>query len=219
MTRLNLSLARLLLPLAFVLCASSSYAGITFSPYVSIRSTKSVKPTKTKSTETETVKQRKEAGLRAGIKFFRLLSLQLSVGQSKLTTTEKTQAAKDEYGEIDYEKDFNMSTADPLQESKITETQSNGRVTLVVDPSFGFFMLRGKAGVIATHRKVDVEVDGALPVSKVFGPTYKPTSGFGAGIRFSPRMYAMAEYNFYHYAFPEPEPFEREVAVTYAIEL
>jgi hypothetical protein len=205
--------------LALGITSGKAYAGLTFSPYVSIRSTKSVKPTKSKSTETETVKQRKEAGLRAGIKFWRLFSLQLGVGQSKLTTTEKIQEAKDEYGEIDYEKDLNLSTNDPLAETKITETQSNGRVTLVIDPSFGPFILRGKAGVIATQRQMDVEREGTEKVSKTFGPTYKPTSGFGAGIRFTPRMYALAEYNFYHYASPEPQPFEREVAVTYAIEL
>ncbi len=211
--------------LGVALLAQPAFAGITISPYVSIRSTKSVKPAKkeqgsTEKKETETVKQRQEGGLRGSLSFFgNFFSLGLAVGQSKLTTTEKTSAAKDEYGEIDYGKDLNMSTDNPDNEIKITETQRNARLTASLDPGFWIFILRAKAGVIATQRIVDSEVTDQPKVTKTFGPTYKPTSGFGFGVRFTPKMYAMAEYNMYHYAFPETEPFEREVAVSYAVEL
>lgn len=204
--------------LALFGAATPALAGIEVSPYVSIKSTKSVKPnSKNKSQENETVKQRKEAGLRAGIGFFRLMRFQMSVGQNQLVTTQKTQAAKDEYGEIDYQKDMNMSVDNPEQEVKITETQRNGKASLILDPSFSIFMLRAKAGVTATQRIVTTEVTGGEKVTKTFGPTYKPHSGFGAGVRLSPTMYVMAEYNFLHYQFPKIEPFEREVAVTYSV--
>jgi hypothetical protein len=133
---------------AFLFSGTSAYAGITVSQYVSIKSTKSVKPQKKdKSQETETVKQRQEAGIRGGISFWRLFRLFLGVGQSKLTTTEKVQDAKDEYGENDYEKDLNMSVDDPTQEIKVTETQNNAKLTVAIDPGFWIFILRAKAGV------------------------------------------------------------------------
>jgi hypothetical protein len=205
------------------LLAEPAFAGITVSPYVSIRSTKTVKPAKKEKgsdekKETETIKQRQEAGLRAGLTFFRLFNLGLSVGQSKLTTTEKISNAKDEYGEIDYEKDLDMKTDNPDNEIKITETQRNARLTVGIDPGFWIFILRAKAGVIATQRILDTEQSDGTKMNITAGPTYKATSGFGFGVRFTPRMYAMAEYNMFHYKYPEIEPFEREVAVSYAIE-
>ena len=206
------------LALAFGAVAAPARAGIEVSPYVSIKSTKSVKPNaKDKSQENETVKQRQEAGLRAGVSFFSLMRFQVSVGQNKLTTTQKSQDAKDEYGEIDYQKDLNMSVDDPAQEVKITETQRNGKASLVFDLGFSILMLRAKAGLTATQRIVETEVTGKAKETKNFGPTYKPHSGFGAGVRLSPTMYVMAEYNFLHYQFPKIQPFEREVAVTYSV--
>lgn len=198
----------------------SAYAGITVSPYVSIKSTKTVKPVKKdKTQETETVKQRQEYGMRGSISFWRLFRLSLGVGQSKLTTTEKVQDAKDEYGEIDYEQDLNMSTDNPDQEIKITETQRNGKLTVAIDPGFWIFIIRAKAGVTAQQRIIQTEQTDAEPVTQTFGPTYKPHSGFGLGIKFSPKMYAMAEYTFNHYKFPEIEPFEREATISFSISI
>jgi len=209
----------LLLGMAFSF-SPVAYAGVTVSPYVSIKSTKTVKPQKKdKSKETETVKQRQEAGIRGSISFWRLFSLAASVGQSKLTTTEKVQNAKDEYGEIDYEKDLNMSTENPEQELKITETQRNAKLTVAIDPGFWIFILRAKAGVTAQQRILETEQEGSTPTSLTFGPTYKPHSGFGLGVRFSRTMYAMAEYTFNHYKFPEIEPFEREATISFSISL
>jgi hypothetical protein len=200
--------------------APRAEAGIQIAPYVSIKSTKSVKPNqKNKSEEKETIKQRQEGGLRFGLSFWRLFSFQLSAGQSTLTTTEKTSVAKDEYGEIDYEKDLNMSTDNPDNELKLTETQRNAKASLVIDPSFWIFMLRAKAGVTATQRILEAQETGKDKTTLTTGPTYKPHSGFGFGVRLTPKMYFMAEYNMFHYKFPEIEPFEREVAVTYSVEL
>ena len=205
---------------ALMFVPTMAQAGISIDPYVSIRSTKAIKPvTGNKSQETEQTKQRQEAGIRGSLKFFRLFGLMASVGQSKVTTTAKTQDAKDEYGEIDYAKDLNASTDDPESELKTTETQRNARLTAFIDPGFWIFILRARAGVTATQRILNVEETGKDKVTKIFGPTYKPHSGFGFGVRFTPRMYAMAEYNFFHYKFPEIEPFEREVALSFSISL
>lgn len=205
---------------AFLFCGTSAYARITVSPYVSIKSTKTVKPQKKdKTQEAETVKQRQEAGIRGSLSFWRLFSLSLGVGQSKLTTTEKVQDAKDEYGEIDYEKDLNMSVDDPTQEIKVTETQNNAKLTVAIDPGFWIFILRAKAGVTAQQRIIETEQTGSDATKLTFGPTYKPHSGFGFGIRFTPQMYAMAEYTFNHYKFPEIEPFEREATISFAISI
>lgn len=209
----------LIAALAFT-CSSAAQAGITVSPYVSIKSTKSVKPQKKdKTKETETVKQRQEAGIRGSVSFWRLFSLTAGVGQSKLTTTQKVMDAKDEYGEIDYEKDLNMSTENPEQELKITETQRNAKLTVAIDPGFWIFILRAKAGVTAQQRILETEQEGTEPTMLTFGPTYKPHSGFGLGVRFSRSMYAMAEYTFNHYKFPEIEPFEREATLSFSISL
>lgn len=203
-----------------LLIGPAAFAGVTISPYVSVKSTKSVKPEKKdKSKESETVKQRQEYGVRGSLTFWRLFGLSLGVGQSKLTTTHKVRDAKDEYGEINYAEDMNMSTDHPEQEIKITETQRNAKVTVSIDPSFSIFILRAKAGVTAQQRIIETEQTDADPQSKVFGPTYKPHSGFGLGVKFSRKMYAMAEYSFNHYKFPEIEPFEREVTVSFSISI
>lgn len=204
----------------FIMLSEPAVAGVNIAPYVSIKSTKSIKANKNdKSKEDETVKERREAGLRGTLTFFRLFGLQLGLGQSQVTTTQKTQDAVDEYGQIDFKKDLNTSTDDPASELKITETQRNARMSIVLDPSFGPFILRARAGVTATQRILVTEATGEEKSTKVFGPFYKPLSGFGAGIRITPGSYFMAEYNFLHYAFPKTTPFEREVAVTYAISL
>lgn len=200
------------------LAAPLAQAGITVAPYVSIKSTKAIKvDQKDKSKENQTETEKREAGLRVGFSLGRLFSFQVSGGQNKSTTTTKTQDAVDSYGQIDYQKDLNMSTSDPETTAKITETQRNAKASLVIDPSFSILILRAKAGVTATQRIITTEIEGQDPLTKTFGPTYKPHSGVGVGVRLSPSMYFMAEYNFLHYKFPKIQPFEREVAVTYGV--
>ncbi|HET9240754.1 MAG TPA: hypothetical protein VFO10_26050 [Oligoflexus sp.] len=204
-----------------ILGSSKAWAGVTISPYVSIKSTKSVTPGKKSSgTENETLKQRQEYGIQASVSFWKLFKTQLSVGQSVLTTTSKVSAAKDEYGKIDFAQDLNMDTDQPDNEVKIKETQRVGKFSLLVDPSFSIFILRFKLGITAMQRIIEKDEMGREPTSITVGPKYNPHSGFGAGIRFSPRMYFMAEYNFLHYNYPtEIEPFERELSVSYNVSI
>jgi hypothetical protein len=218
---MNRKIWQTLVAATFLLVNSDAWAGLTISPYVSIKSTKSVTPGKTnKNQEGETIKQRQEYGINASLSFWRLFKTQLSVGQSKQTTTSKVSAVTDEYGKIDLSKDLNMDTDQPDNEVKLTETQRVGKFSLLVDPSFSIFILRFKIGVTAMQRIIEKEEMGVEPATLTVGPTYNPHSGFGAGIRFTPRMYFMAEYNFFHYNYPTKiEPFERELAVSYNVSI
>ena len=205
----------------------AAQARITIEPYASVSSTKQIKTDNagknssntTASTETETVKQRTTYGVRGSLSFFRLLKLQLGVGTNQLTTTQKTSQAVDDYGEIDFQKDLNMDTSTPDKEVKVTETQKKGTATLVVDPSFSIFILRGKAGVVATQRDLKKEEVGAATVHVIEPIKYKPILGGGAGIKFSSDAYFIAEYSFFLYKFPEKSPFEREVTVTFGLSI
>lgn len=202
------------------LYATSGAAKVSIGPYASIKSTKSIQPGKNgDEVGTEKIKQRQEYGLRGSVSFWKLFKLQLSAGQSVLTTTEKTATAVDEYGEIDYEKDLNMSTTNPDDSIKITETQNNGQVSLVLDPSFSIFIVRAKVGVTARQRIIETEQVGFEKQKLVHGPTYKPHSGLGAGVRLGRAAFFIAEYNFYHYKFPDIEPFERELTVNFGVSL
>ncbi len=204
-----------------LLSASTAMAGLSFAPYVSIKSTKSVTPgKKDQSTETEVIKQRQEYGIRASLSFWRLFKTQLSVGQSKQTNTQKVSQVKDEYGEIDLNSELNMDTSDPDKELRLTETQNVGKFSLIIDPSFSIFIARFKLGITARQRIIEKSEDGVEPVKITEGPTYKPHSGVGFGIRFTPRMFFMAEYEVYHYMYPPKiEPFERELSVSYNISM
>lgn len=196
----------------------SAFAGVEIAPYVSIKSTKSVTPGKNNS-EKESIKQHQEYGVRASVGFWRLFKTQLSVGQSKSTTTHKTSEAVDEYGEVDFSRDFNMDTSDPENSMKLTETQRVAKFSLILDPSFSIFIARLKVGVTARQRIIEKEETGRTAEKLTEDPTYKPNSGVGLGIRFTPKMYFMAEYELYHYKFPKAEPFERELSVSYNVSI
>ncbi len=196
--------------------STSAKAGIDVSPFVSVSSTKTIKPADAGKEDAKT-QQKVTYGLRSSIGFFRILKIQASVGQSETKTTTKTQLAADTFDEIDYEKDLDMSTDDPEREVKVTETQRTGRLGIVLDPGFWIFIARAQAGVQATQRIVELEEAGEEPVKTEPAITYKPYAGAGLGVRLSQRVRAMAEYNFFFYKFPEYEPFEREVTVSFIV--
>ena len=158
-------------------------------------------------------------GIRFSLSFWRLMKFQLGIGQSKLTQTQKTSEVTDEYEEIDFSSDLNMSTDNPDKEIKTVDTQNRAKLSFIFDPSFSIFIARVKIGVTAQQRIMDKEEDGVDPVSVTKGPTYKPHSGLGFGVRLTPRMYFMAEYSAYHYKFPDIEPFERQLSVSYSLSI
>ena len=199
--------------------AGPAIAEVYVSPYLSIRSTKTIDPSKKAGQEDEKIKQYKEAGVTGGIGFWRLFRTSLSLGQATVTSTEKKSAVKDEYDEIDYNKDMNMSTDNPDNEIKITETQRRATFSLQIDPSFWIFIMRAKLGVTAQQRIVETREEGLPTQTLTKGPTYKPLSGLGLGVRLTPSMYFMVEYSAYHYKFPKMEPFERQLTVNYCVSI
>jgi hypothetical protein len=204
----------LLLALLCFLQPAGLFAKVDLVPYVSIKNTKTIKPVDSE-TEKETIVQRQEYGIRASISFWRLMKFQVGVGQSALTTTTKSQDAVDEYGEIDFEKDMDLDTSEPEKEVRVKETQRVLKSAFVLDPSFSIFVLRAKIGVMAKQRILEHQETGEEAVTITEDPQYFPLSGVGAGIRLSSKINVMAEYEFNHYKFPELEPFERQVSVSF----
>lgn len=203
----------------WVLATPMCLARIYFSPFVSLSSTKSIKPTAS-AQEKQAIKQKETYGVRAGISMWKLLKVEASVGQSKLTSTEKTvDASVDEYGEIDLQKDADLSTDDPEAEVKTTETTNKARLGIVLDPGFWIFIARAKAGVQATQRIMTLQEAGEEPVTPEIPITYKPYAGAGAGVKLGRMAQFVMEYNFLLYKFPKTEPFEREVSVTFAVNI
>jgi hypothetical protein len=198
--------------------SANAIAGTTFAPYYSLRSTKKINTNKKDKSQEDTVnKTREEYGLKAGISMGRLFKTEFSIGQSILTVTEKTRDAVDEFDEINYVEDLNMDTSDPDRDVKTTDELLNARFGIAFDPSFSVFIIRTKLGVQATKRKLTFEQFGSDPVVEEPPIVYKPYAGAGLGIRFSPKMFFMVEYAGYFYKFPELEPFQREVTVSYSV--
>jgi hypothetical protein len=206
--------------LSGLLSSQVTYAGISIEPYVSVSSKKAIKPAKAGSTTAdETVTQRTTYGIRGSVSFWRLMKFQLAVGQNKLDTTTKTSEVVDEFEEIDFEKDLNMDTSDQDADVKTSEIQRKASAAFVLDPSFWIFIMRLKAGVQATQRLMTLQ-QGENPEESYESPiTYKPVASVGLGVRLGRSMYAMAEYGAFFYKFPETEPFEREVTISYGISL
>lgn len=193
--------------------AAPLMAGIEIEPYYSYRSTKGISPERNKGTETETIRNREEKGIRAGLRFFRLFRLQASVGQSFTVTTQKSSEIKDEYDEIDFQSELNQSTSATVKDLKIKETDNRARISLAFDPSFWIFIARMSAGVTARQR-ISKVYDAGIRILETEPPvTYKPNASAGLGIRWSYGIYAIAEYSFYFYKFPETEPFERALSL------
>lgn len=204
----------------YLLSSSNGYSNISISPYISIKSKKVSKKDKNDPTkEVETTVERQEIGVKGSVRFLKLMQLSLGVGQSELKKTEQLNELVDEYDEIDYSNDLdiaNRSTTDLITRK---ETQRNAKLTLSVNPSFSIFIFKVKIGVTARQRIIESEIEGIKQPTITKGPTYKPHSGVGVGVRLSPGSYFMVEYGAYHYKFPKIEPFERELTVSYSVRI
>lgn len=195
--------------------AASSAGKFSVSPYVSMKS-KTVKK-KDKNDPTKEVakkRTRTEYGVRASLRFLKIMKASLSVGRNSLATEEEVSELKDEYGEIDFNEDLGTSNHAPTDVVKKTETQTNAKFTLSVTPKLGPFIVKAGAGVTGRLREITSEIDGVAQPKITKGPTYKPHSVVGAGMKLTPKMSVMLEYELYHYKFPELEPFERSVSLS-----
>lgn len=199
------------------LVAESAFARFGVEPYLSISEKKTIKTNKDTGVQEETVVQRQEYGFKGNLSLSKLFKLQLSLGQSEVSTTQSETELVDEYGEIDFAADANLSGRTPGIDATLIETQRKGKFSVVLDPSFSIFLARAYFGVTATQRIVEVQEEG-ITLDKVEPePTYNPHMGFGLGVRISPRNYVMAEYEFYLYSYPEMQPFERSVSIGWGI--
>lgn len=197
----------------------SAKAGVGLEPYVSISEKKTIKSNRETGTQEEKIVQRQEYGIKGYVSFWRLFKLQLSLGQSEVSTTQSETEIVDEYGEIDFAEDADLSGQTEGVDNTLIEGQKKGKFSLVIDPSFSIFIMRAFAGVTAIQRTVEVQQEGVTLDKVVPEPTYKPHMGAGLGVRLSRKMYAIAEYEFYLYSFPEMEPFERSVSISYGISI
>ncbi|NRA47355.1 MAG: hypothetical protein HRU09_20590 [Oligoflexales bacterium] len=206
-------------PIAFSFVALSTvfcgkaYSGIMFEPYYSYRSTKSLDPNRDEGTETETIKNREEKGVRAGLSFFGLLKITASVGESFTQTTSTDKEIVDEYDEIDLQTELNVDPDADTKNLKKKETDTRASLALSFDPSFSIFIARVKAGVTARQRIIKIFENDVQVLHEEPPITYNPTAGIGFGVKFSYNIYAIAEYSFYFYKFPETEPFERALSL------
>lgn len=199
--------------------SANAYADVGVEPYISISEKKYIKTNRTTNVQEEKVVQRQEYGFKGYVSFWRIFKAQLSLGQSKVSTTESETEMVDEYGEIDFGADADLSGSTPGIDKTVIETQNKGKFSLVFDPGFSIFIARAYAGVTARQRIVEIQEEGVTLDKLEPEPTYKPHMGFGLGVKISPKMYAVAEYEFYLYSFPEMEPFERSVTLGYGISL
>ena len=196
-----------------VLLGEKAYSGIMFEPYYSYRSTKSLDPNRNEGTETETIKNREEKGVRAGLSLFSLFKVSASVGESFTITTSTDKEIVDEYDEIDLQSDLNVDPESETKQLKKKETDTRASLTFSFDPSFSIFIFRVKAGVTARQRIIKVFENDIQVLHEEPPVTYKPNAGVGFGVKLSYNIYAIAEYSFFFYKFPETEPFERSLSL------
>lgn len=194
---------------------AAASSNISFGPYFSMKS-KTVKKKDRNNPGQETTKTitRTEYGVRGSLRFLSIMKASLAVGQNSVKKEELVSELSDEYGEIDFEQDLGTSNHSPSDQVIMTETQRNAKVTLAAYPKVGPIILKAGAGVTARMRIIDSEINGEKQPTITKGPTYKPHSTVGAGFKFSPKNSVMLEYEFYHFAFPEIEPFERSVTLS-----
>lgn len=191
-------------------------AGVTVTPYASISSNKKTFTARDGTRQEKTI-ERQAFGLRLSFRLYRALRLQLSAGQSTREATERAIEVVDEFDEINFERDLDLSTDNPDNQVQTKETINRGRVSFVLDPRLGPLIFRLKTGVQVTQRQFSLKEEGEAEVKTEPEPTYKPIAGAGLGLRLTRRMKAMVEYDLFFYAFPELEPFNSEIVVSYSI--
>lgn len=209
-----------------LLLSSSCSAGkqgnrLSIDPFVSLQSNKAIKGKVGEVNEEETYKERLTYGIKMNVHLFWILSSDLIVARNQQESQLKSYAAKDEFGEIDYEKDLGIDKTNRDLLIRVDEERRMGRLALKARLGFGTtarFMAFANAGVQAMQRIVKVTyTDEALaenaPEPITTPITYDPYAGAGFSIKLSSKVKVGATYDFFFYKFPLYEPFTREVAV------
>jgi hypothetical protein len=204
---------------------------LTVAPFASVSSTKAIAPDKVKmsssgtsssSAATETVTQRVTYGLKLDLRLGKLLVFSANGGVNKVDTTKKSVAMRDEYGDIDFATDANVSVADPEASYRYQEEQRVASAQLTIAPQLVRRLLWMKigAGVRARQRLISI-TDAVAGTSKdITDPIrYSPLAVAGFGTKLLGAMSASIEYKFYFPKFPKTEPHEQEVLVSMGISI
>ena len=190
-------------------------------PYASVSSSKSIKPTKSKDASEESVNQRTTYGLKIDVRLLSVVSLQVQGGVNQLDKTKKQSAVRDEFKEIDFEKDLNLDTGDASHQYRYQEEQRLGVAKLVLSPRLGKYLwVRAGAGVRARQRMISVTDKVKEEKTSIKDPIrYHAVGSAGIGIRLFGATSAQVEYNFYFMKFPKTQPHEQEVSVGFAVSI
>lgn len=209
---------------AFVVCFANhntAFARVTVGPYASVSSTKGIKPNKMKSGSEETTTQRTTYGLRIGVRMSRFFNLGIDGGTNRVDTNKKASAMRDEYNDINFQKDLNV---DPSNGGyyRYQEEQRIAKVQLVISPiNTRILTVKAGAGVRARQRLIKV-TDKVDPTknAKVTDPIRYHATAMGAvEARLLRAFKANIQYNFYFIKFPKTQPHEQEVSVGFGAEL
>lgn len=219
-----------------LVCAASAvishgalaFGRVSIGPYASVSSTKAIKPDKVgkdkesdASTATETVTQRTTYGLKIDVRLSKLFQLNVNGGVNAIDQTKKPVAMRDEYGDIDFQKDANVDPNAQSEEYRYKEEQRLATAKLSIAPMVTKWLsVMASAGVRARQRLIDVENKATGEVKKIEDPIrYHAVAGAGFKARLLRAFTAHAEYNFYFLKFPETEPHEQEVVVGFGVSI
>lgn len=195
---------------------------LSVGPYASVTSSKSIKAKKPGSEASEEVTtQRTTYGLRADIRLSKFFSLTGQAGVNKVDRTKKLVAMRDEYGDIDFQSDLNVSPGDQNATFRYQEEQRLGQAKLVLRPLYtSFLWLNVGAGVQARQRLI-TSTDKATGVSTKTTDKirYQALASAGLGYKILRAFTGKIEYTFYFTKFPKTQPHEQEVAVNFGVEI
>lgn len=200
--------------------AGLAFGRFSVGPYASVSSTKGIKPS-TESSSEETVTQRTTYGLKIGVGFMSWLGLDIKVGVNDVDQTKKSVALRDEFGEIDFEKDANVDPAQQDAEYRYQESQKLGVAKLMFRPRlFSMVWLNAGAGVRARKRDVVITQKPEGVEEKIDDPIkYHAVASAGVGFRLLRSFTGSIDYDFYFLKFPEKEPHEQEVTVSFGVSI
>jgi hypothetical protein len=197
-----------------------AFGRFSVGPYASVSSSKGIKASSDSSSE-ETVTQRTTYGLKVGVGFMRWFGLDIKVGVNDVDQTKKSVALRDEFGEIDFEKDANVDPNQQDAEYRYQESQKLGVAKLMFKPRlFSVLWLNVGGGVRARKRDVVITQKPDGTEEKIDDPIkYHAVASAGLGFRLLRSFTGSIEYDFYFMKFPETEPHEQEVTVSFGVSI
>ena len=212
-----------------VLLSGEAFAQrLSLVPFASVSSTKAIKPASAgkkdggaSTSSTESVTQRTTYGLRLDVRLSRLFALSVSGGTNVVDQTKKAVAVRDEFGDINFQKDANVDPSNQNAEYRYKEEQRLGVAKLVIQPMLtSWLTVKASAGVRARQRLIDVEDKTKATTSHIKDPIrYNAVAGTGLSARLLRAFTAHIEYNFYFIKFPKTQPHEQEALIGFGVSI